>query len=571
MFSNTKKVPGRVPFFYPLILRAARRNPRLIFAGVIAALAGIVYLPFLGNPLVFDDLVFFSGAGFADYASTPFSGSLRNLPYFSLAFTQIMWGQFPPWYHAEIHRIGNLALHIACALVLYKLLYDLLRATEATPGVGSPQETRAHAHGLAFIGAAFFVIHPVAVYGAAYLVQRTIILATLFSLLSIIYFVRGLAHGNRTDALIAALFYTLAVFSKEHSVLLPLAAVMAIPLLAKNIRSTMRYAAVYLLACLPAAVTAVALLRWLIGKAYEPHFAELVAEQAGIPDLGIASGPWLVSAITQSGLFFRYLAAWLMPDTAAMSIDIRIDFLQGWSPGWILLKLVAFGAFGALGLTLLFKRGKTGLAGFGLLYFLILFIVEFSTARFQEPFVLYRSYLWAPGILIACIAALSGFSRKVALAVFIAACPVLLYQAHDRLQTFSSNLALWADAAAAEKLPSAPVPWGWRPLFNLAREQTHAGQARQAIETINHCLSRYTGSSRCYFARGAIHNYFREYEKALPDLDRALAIYPDFAVAHYQRGLALEKLGRLDEARAEYRKSFRRGYFGASRTSPEPE
>ncbi len=544
--------------------RTAKRFPHPIGVCAIVALAGALYLPFLGNPLIFDDLAFFSGAGFAYFATTPFGYTLRTPPYFSLAFTQVMWGQFPPWYHAEIHRILSLAFHSACALALYKLIFDLLGSAEAgsTPEATSRNDVRLNASVPAFIGAAIFAIHPVAVYGAGYLTQRTIVLATLFSLLSIIYYVRGLARGNRADALIAALLYTFAVFSKEHSVLLPVAAVTATLLLAQDARFATRYAAIYLLACLPAAAAVVMLVRGIgvIGETYEYHFSMLLTDPTGIPDLDTAGGPWLVSLVTQSGLFFTYLAAWLVPDTAAMSIDMRIDFTQTWSPGWIALKLAAFVACGALGLILLLRRGKAGLVGFGLLYFWILYLVEFSTARFQEPLVLYRSYLWAPGILIALTALLSGCSRKVALAVFIAACPVLLYQAHDRLRTFSSNLELWADAAA--KLPSTPVPWGWRPLYNWAREQTHAGHVDQAIETVNRCMSRYPGSSRCYFARGAIHNYVGEHEQALPYLDRALAIEPEFEVGHYHRGVALEKLGRLNEARAEYRESSRLGYFG---------
>ena len=544
------------------MIRLSTRFPHLTGVCVLVALACVLYIPFLKNPFIFDDLTVFSGSGFARFATLPSGIILRHLPYFSLAFPQIVWGHFPPWGHPEIHRVISLVFHIASSLALYKLLHDLLLAARTPLDVRSVEDARAHARTLAFVGAAVFAVHPVAVYGAGYLIQRTIVLATLFSLLSMTYFVRGLSRGSHADAISAALFYTLAVLSKEHSVLLPVAAVMATPLLAKDARFATRYAVIYLLACLPAAAAVVTLVLGVgvIGETYEYHYSMLLTNPAGIPDLDRAGGPWLVSAVTQSGLFFRYLAAWLVPDISAMSIDMRIDFAQSWSPAWIVLKVAAYAAFGALGLILLLRRGKAGWVGFGLLYFWILFLVEFSTARFQEPFVLYRSYLWAPGILIALAALLSGCSRKVALAAFIAVCPVLLYQAHDRLRTFSSNMALWADAAA--KLPSTPVPWGWRPLYNWAREQTHAGNTGQAIETVNLCMSRYTGSSRCYFARGAIHNYVGEHEQALPYLNRALAIEPKFAVGHYQRGIALEKLGRLDEARAEYRESSRLGYFG---------
>jgi tetratricopeptide (TPR) repeat protein len=143
--------------------------------------------------------------------------------------------------------------------------------------------------------------------------------------------------------------------------------------------------------------------------------------------------------------------------------------------------------------------------------------------------------------------------------MFVLVAPFLFYQAQVRLQTLSCNRALWSDAAA--KLPATPVPWGWRPLTNLAREQTHARRIDQAIKTIERCLNQYPNASRCYFARGAISNYMGQHEQALPYLDRAIAIFPELAVAHYQRGVALEGLGRPTEADAAYQESTRRGYF----------
>ena len=109
-----------------------RRFPHWIGLGLIAALACGLYLPFLGNPLVFDDWVFFSGSRFSYYATHPFDFfNTRNLPYFSLAITFIVWGDI------QAHRIVSLALHLACSLALYKLLYDLLRLTPQSNRPGS--------------------------------------------------------------------------------------------------------------------------------------------------------------------------------------------------------------------------------------------------------------------------------------------------------------------------------------------------------------------------------------------------------------------------------------------------
>jgi protein O-mannosyl-transferase len=532
-----------------------------LFMMAVAALACALYLPFLGNPMVFDDLPFFAGGDFAYFATHPVGLQLRLLPYFTLAFPQVLWGHFPPWHHAEIHRVISLVFHVGCALALFKLLRDLLRAVSGTDAYSaSRQAGPASADMLAAIGSVLFLIHPVAVYGAAYLVQRTMLLATLFSLLSVICFVRGVSRRSLVDAIYGALFYTLAVFSKEHSLLLPAVAVMTAPLVTRDSRFIIRFGATYLAACLPAALTVFLLVRWVVGKGYEPAFDALLTQIDGLPLLDMPGGPWLVSAVTQTGLFFRYLTSWLAPDLGAMAIDVRVDFVQTWTPAWVGFKVVAFAAFGALGLWLLRRRGRAGLAGFGMLYAWILFAVELSSVRFQEPFVLYRSYLWAPGFLIAAAAVLSNLPRTAVLILFAAAGPLLLYQAHDRLQTFSSNLKLWEDAAA--KLPATPVLLGSRVLFGMAREQVYAGRLHQAAQGADRCLADYPKTWYCNFSRGAVDVQLGRYTQAVVYLDRALEIEPEMGVIHSQRGIALERLGRLDDAREAYREASRLGFIG---------
>ena len=534
---------------------AAKRFPHVVATGMIVVLVCGLYVPFLGNPLIFDDKGFFSGQAFAYYATHPFGLALRVPSYFSIAIVHVLWGQIVE------HRVLSLVLHVACSLALYKLIYGLLRAAQHSGPSDTIPVTQQNAVTWAFIGAALFAIHPMAVYGAAYLVQRAIILATLFSLLSVVLFVRGLTRASHADAISAALLYSVAVLCKEHSVLLPAVAVLAVPLVKSEYRFAIRHSAIYWAACAPAAIFVTLLSKGLIGSAYEPDFGVVATQIEAVFGHNIADFPWSLSAVTQAGLFFKYLTLWLWPDTRAMSIDMHPDYLATWSMGWMLFKVSAFAAFGALGIMLLRRRGRAGVVGFGLLYTWILFLVEFSAVRFQEPFVLYRSYLWAPGILIALAALLSSFPRRAALAIFVFACPVLLYQAHDRLVTFSSPLLLWEDAVAA--LPAQPVPWGSRALYNLGREYLYSGQPDKAIGITEKCMTRYPNTFHCYFARGSIYLQLAKYEQALPYLAQALELEPKNEAAYRNLGLALEKLGRLEEAKALYRRASENGLKGA--------
>jgi tetratricopeptide (TPR) repeat protein len=530
-------------------MNAVSRFPFWISAGLIAVLACGLYWPFLGNPRVFDDWVFFSGINFSYYATHPFGLELRLPAYFSLAVTEVLVGGM------RAHRIVSLAFHVACAVALYKLARELLRAVvpESVP--------QAHISAWAFVGAAVFAMHPVAVYGAGYLVQRTIVFATLFSLMSVVLFVRGLKRGSHADAVSAGLMYSIAVLCKEHSVLLPAAAVLAVALVRTERRFAVRHAALYLLTCAPAAVFATLLQKSLIGEPYEPDFGLMASQIEGVFGHAIGDLSWWMSVVTQAGLFFKYLAVWLLPDTQAMSIDLRVNFFETSSSGWIFLKVSAFVAYGALGFLLLRRGGRTGLAGFGMLYAWILFLVEFSTARFQEPFVLYRSYLWAPGLVLALVAVLSAAPVRAVLVGFALAGPVLLYQAHDRLTTFSHSLFLWEDAVA--KLPEKPTPWGSRTLYMLGREYVYGGQPDKAIDVAEKCMSEYPDTVHCYYARGVIHLLLDQPARALPDLLRAVELQPNSGIAHHRLGLVLERLGRIKEAKAQYQAASDSGFGGA--------
>jgi len=539
-----------------MMSRTFRRHLPWVGAGLLVGLVAGLYGPFLANPRVFDDGVFFSGYRFSYYATHPFGLDFRLPPYFSLAITEVLVGGI------KAHRIVSLLFHAGCALALYKLIHDLLRLT--SPPVGAEKDNTPDPRPVAwaFVAATLFALHPVAVYGAGYLVQRTIVFATLFSLASLTLFARGLARSSHADALSAALLYSIAVLSKEHSILLPAAAVLLIPLIGENRRFAARYAATYLLACAPVAILATLGRKWLIGKAYEPDYGVVAGQLEGLFGHAIEKFSWALSAVTQAGLFFKYLALWLWPATRAMSIDVRVDFLATWSAAWIFLKVLGFLAFGGLGFWLLRRRGRAGMAGFGMLYAWVLFLVEFSTARFQEPIVLYRSYLWAPGIAITLAAILGSVPLRGALAVVILAVPLLWHQAFDRLTTFSSPFLLWEDAVA--KLPAKPIPWGSRTLYMLGREYMYGGRPDKAMEVAERCMVEYPETVHCYYARGIIHYLSKQYELALPDVSHAVELRPDSGIAHHRLGLVLEKLGRIGEARTEFQRASDLGFSGGA-------
>ena len=459
--------------------------------------------------------------------------------HFTLAFTEVMWGRM------EAHRIIGLALHVLCAWTLYRLLVRLVGAQSR----------------LALAGAVLFAAHPAAVYGAGYLAQRPAVLATLFGLASIILFIRGLDRRSHADAISAALMYTLAVLCKEHALPLPAIALLALGFAGHDRRFALRHAALYVAACAPAALLVVALVKSVIGTPYEQAFEAVTSQMEATARQEVAEAPWLASALVQMGLLFKYLQLWVLPSSGSMSIDLRIDFAATASAGWSLLKVSAFLGYAAAAALLLRRGGRAAVVGFGLAYVWILFLVELTAVRFQEPFALYRSYLWAPGIVIALCGLLAYLPRRLALVAALAATPVLLVQAHERLQTFASPLALWEDAAA--KLQPG-VPGGYRTLFQLGREYLYSGQPDKAIAVAERCIAEYPSTTQCHLARGTIALQLERYSEALPYLTRAIELDPRSGIAHHHRGLALQEMGDLQSAAAEYLQSEKLGFPAAS-------
>jgi len=97
----------------------------------------------------------------------------------------------------------------------------------------------------------------------------------------------------------------------------------------------------------------------------------------------------------------------------------------------------------------------------------------------------------------------------------------------------------------------------------VGREYAYSRQYDKAFAVADTCLAQYPDTVHCYFARGFIHFILGEYRAALPYLSRAVELRPEGALGHHRLGLVLERLGRISEAMAEYRRASDLGFKGA--------
>jgi len=154
-----------------------------IWLAAVVTIAVAIYLPGLGNLPVFDDSFYTDGllkSRYGELHLRPRLLSYGTFLWLDALFGDGLWKQ----------RLFNIALHAGVVAALWAFYREVLRSVappEPEPGEPVMALHRSNALGLA-IG--FFALNPVAVYAVAYLIQRSIVMATLFVVLGLWCFAR---------------------------------------------------------------------------------------------------------------------------------------------------------------------------------------------------------------------------------------------------------------------------------------------------------------------------------------------------------------------------------------------
>lgn len=519
---------------------ATSRKATYLFAiALVLAVLG-VYLPGIRNELLFDDLRLSDGTIFGEYGSL-LQFKQRMLSYGSFVWLQSLFGE--GWWK---QRFLNIALHLGTVACIYALLKALLTQAKF------PQEFEDQAHFEASrtaalqVGVALFALNPVAVYAVGYLVQRSIVMATLFAVLACWLFVRGLQTGRAGWYAGALGSYVLAVLSKEYAVM---TAAMAVPLYIYIRRPSWKAIAVItggaLLLLALAAAAFLGIYGSVLGKVFDPRSAALVQQLEAIRP-GIAAQIYPLSILNEAALFFGYGLLWFIPNVQWMSIDLRPTFPLGFT-SWTHLA-GALGYVGLLGLAVwmvLRRRDALGLAGLILLFPLLGFATEFATVWVQDPFVLYRSYLWAVAVpgLVAIV--LTGFKPKTIYTLGVLVALIFGGLALERNLSLRDEGTAWADAAEKidTKAPANAVGRS-RPFLNLGAYHLEKGSlalAERAFLTAD-ALGDLDGNAR--FNIGVTLQQQKKHAEALQAFTAAQNKGFSGQLLHYHRGESAFALGQ---------------------------
>jgi tetratricopeptide (TPR) repeat protein len=526
------------------------RTSSLVFLAVLAAAVLGVYLPGLHNGLVFDDARLTDGTIFGQYGGL--SPRVRMLSYGSFVWVQALFGE--SWW---LQRLVNVLLHLGVAAGLYALFRRLLERTEFPEDVRAQPGFEASRTAALRIGVALFALNPVAVYAVAYLVQRSSLMAALFVVLACIAWVEALQTRRPGWFAAAAVAYVLAVFSKETAVM---AAGFAVPLYVFVQRPPLKRT----LAVLGAAVLVVAIVGSVLAVVYRPLIGTVFdnASHAYVRQLevlrpGVTSQLLPLSIMNQAALFFWYGFLWFFPNVQWMSIDLRPAFpttLVAWPHA---LGALAYLATLAAATWLVLRRSDAlGFLGLCLLWPALLFFSEFPFVWLQDPFVLYRSYLWALALPGLVALPLVGFPSRVLVPAGVVLAALFGVLAVERTLSFKDDFTVWSDAAEKIDVGARPNAVG------RARPFVNRGGYFLQREMLEHAYQDFARAEQLGEAHGsALFNLGMTLQLMKKQQDAAnafaLAERKGFAepALYYHQGEALYALGRFQEAFDSYSKA----------------
>ncbi len=524
---------------------------RIAFALCVVLTA--LYSFSLQSALIFDDTALFT-QGFQDLYRNPLVARTRTLSYGSFVWIQDLFGSS----HLVWQRVFNIVLHLGVCGALFSFYrqftvhFQLMSSDSAAPGV-SPQP-----HHLALLVAVgYFAFNPMATYATAYLIQRSMLMCTLFGVLALICVLKAAEYRGRRYWLFAAVCYGGAFFSKEYVIMLPVAAA--------AIYIVVRRPSVRVIALTATAVATVSgvmgYFLWqrfgaIVGKPFDEASISFVRQLQTISP-NVKNEAWPLSILNQTSLFFEYGWRWFFPNINAMSIDMRPPFPLQLTEAQYVVAAVAYVAIASGALVLLLRyRDWRSLVGWCLLFVTSLYLTEFALVWIQDSFVLYRSYLWAvavPGLIYLVAIRFPRRAQWVLLGIVCAVFPALAY---DRIVSMRTPYSVWNDAV--KKLPEAITVGQSRAFFNRGEARYLAGDTRGALRDFQYSTRLGDGGEGLLNTATILADSGRPAE-AMQALAGAMRRGMDKSVSYFNAGSILLKVGALPEAFDAFSEALKRG------------
>ncbi len=544
----------------PQITRAwYQKSPKLTaLLSILAAVTTLLYWQIFDNPIFFDTAQNFSDEMFRDFFARFGLFFQRQIAHVTFSLLYKVFGM--NWYP---QHVLNLLLHLTTVGTLFwflKLIFENVAAKK-----NSESDWALNPTWCALVGAVIFAVHPMAAYAVGYLIQRTIVMATLFSLVTLICYFRAITATDKKIAVkffvFAIICYYLALFSKEHSIAVPAVCFLLTLFVRTRPREFLKRHAWVFGFFILLVIAAYYANRGVIGKLHEPHGQKMLGVIQGQTQ-GVVH-PMLLSYISQATYFFRYIYLWLVPYLPWINIDVQLPIALSLTSPQFIFGSLAFVSYIVANLYVLIRgEGIKRLISLGLLFPAVLFATEFAVVRLSEVFVIYRSYLWMSGFYLI-IPAFFVYGKNATrwvvpklsiLAVYVV---VLGFVLHDRLNTFDSDLNVWQDVV--NKIPARDndaLFKSYRAYNNLGFAQTAKGDIEEAIKNYYKAIQIFPDYVKARSNLGAVLTNRSRFHEAMDHFEHAIKIDPKYVDAIVGLGVCMAEQGLTEESIGIYARAL---------------
>lgn len=461
----------------------------------------------------------------------------------------------------------NLAIHVINAL----LVYFLIVLTFKTPYYAqSPLKDRSTV--IALFSGLLFAAHPVQTQAVTYIVQRFASLATMFYLVSLVFYIqwrivslpgqgrerheRLSTYASRLESsfwYLASLFSTvLAMKTKEIAFTLPLVVVLYEFMFFKG---TIKKRLLWLI---PLLLTLLIIPLSLISL--DKPIGDIIGDVGGATRLQSTLSRWDY-LFTQFRVIVTYIRLIFLPINQNLDYDYPA-YYSFFEPA-VFLAFLFLSSLLALSVYLVYRSrfmpSAFRFTAFGIFWFFITLTVESSVIPIADIIYEHRLYLPSIGAFIAITSSLfiviSKPKRqwlgveKAILSIFVLMLATFLGATYSRNIVWQNEISLWSDVV---KKSQGKV----RGYINLGQAYQHKELFLPAIEMYNKSLQINSNLFFAYNNLGIIYEKLALYDEALKNFMIAITIRPNSAEPYNNAGIIYAKFGKYDRAIENYSKAI---------------
>jgi protein O-mannosyl-transferase len=536
--------------------------------GLVVLIGAAVFGRTLEAPFVLDDI--HSIVKNEDRRSIDVSPSnllgTRAIPYLTLDLN---------YYMGELNESGyhfvSISFHLITTMVVIALMYLMARRSYRRRWWHFGWLTIDNYWLFAVTVGLIFLVHPMQTQGVNYVVQRMVLIVTLFYLSSILFYWLYRESNKKINAWLWAVLSlacaVLAMHSKEIAITLPV-----VILLIEYVFFSRSWSSL--------AKRWYKLLPWLITiliiPAYMLEVRDLFIQGEGLPPaayddsitdkvsikrmLHVSAETADVSRgvyfMTQGRVLLRYIRLLIWPIGQNIDHDIpyQTSFWHPWVYGsWLIV-------FTILGFSIWLYKKKRVVSALGIVIFFIAISVESSFIPIKDTIFEHRVYLPMIGFIMVLMDALAWgvnklyssnrtkeYAKEIIVGIAIALILILAATSYVRNGVWASALTIWTDAV--EKSPTKS-----RPLNNLGLAYADLNRMKEAEDVYKRALTSEPENVEVMINLGALLGQMNRKQEAAEVLKKSIEVKPEFTSGYVNLGNVYMLQGKYVEAEQMYRK-----------------